>query len=226
MPGIRRADPTNTSVTVSLPVEQSGANTTFEQPALVSTCHVITTVTSCQHRSRRSRCAPALSTSSDNSSLLQVLSSTGRVSHADNPSPMPLPDTSPTLWKFRATAGVFHPSTATVDRWSSGATVGLEHRTAMAVDLDGVTTVLLLEPGSDNDYVRRAFSASLRRAVGDARSGHPGRLIDGATCRPPTPARDGPVVVGGVRLEPQWWRRRWNIPPVWSPSWPPCRARP
>lgn len=34
----------------------------------------------------------------------------------------------------------------------------------MAVDLDGVTTVLLPGTGSDNDYVRRAFSAPLRRA--------------------------------------------------------------
>ncbi len=51
----------------------------------------------------------------------------------------------------------------------------------MAVDLDGVTTVLLPGTGSDNDYVRRAFSAPLRRAgaVLVTPVPHPGRLIDG-----------------------------------------------
>ncbi|CMI11394.1 hypothetical alanine rich protein [Mycobacterium tuberculosis] len=72
----------------------------------------------------------------------------------------------------------------------------------MAVDLDGVTTVLLPGTGSDNDYVRRAFSAPLRRAgaVLVTPVPHPGRLIDGYRAALDDAARDGPVVVGGVSL--------------------------
>ena len=51
----------------------------------------------------------------------------------------------------------------------------------MAVDLRGVTTVLLPGTGSDDDYVYRAFSAALHDAgaVVVTPAPQPDRLVDG-----------------------------------------------
>jgi pimeloyl-ACP methyl ester carboxylesterase len=72
----------------------------------------------------------------------------------------------------------------------------------VAVDLRGVATVLLPGTGSDDDYVRRAFSGPLR-GVGAtliAPPPQPGRLIDGYLAALDDAARDGPIGVGGVSI--------------------------
>ncbi len=72
----------------------------------------------------------------------------------------------------------------------------------MAVDLRGVTTVLLPGTGSDDDYVRRAFSGPLREvgALLVAPPPRPDRLIDGYLSALDDAARDGPIAVGGVSI--------------------------
>lgn len=72
----------------------------------------------------------------------------------------------------------------------------------MAVDLRGVTTVLLPGTGSDNDYVYRAFSRPLdgAGAVLVAPPPRPDRLIDGYLSALDDAARAGPIAVGGVSL--------------------------
>ena len=72
----------------------------------------------------------------------------------------------------------------------------------MAVDLRGVTTVLLPGTGSDDDYVYRAFSHPLR-ALGAtlvAPPPRPDRLIDGYLSALDDAAREGPIGVGGVSI--------------------------
>ena len=72
----------------------------------------------------------------------------------------------------------------------------------MAVDLRGVTTVLLPGTGSDDDYVHRAFSGPLRKvgALLLAPPPQPDRLIDGYLSALDDAARDGPIGVGGVSI--------------------------
>ncbi|OBG92603.1 hypothetical protein A5697_06735 [Mycobacterium sp. E3251] len=72
----------------------------------------------------------------------------------------------------------------------------------MAVDLRGVTTVLLPGTGSDDDYVRRAFSGPLREAgaVLVTPPPNPDRLIDGYVSALDAAARTGPIAVGGVSI--------------------------
>jgi pimeloyl-ACP methyl ester carboxylesterase len=72
----------------------------------------------------------------------------------------------------------------------------------MAVDLRGVTTVLLPGTGSDDDYVRRAFSSPLREAGAllIAPPPRPDRLIDGYLSALDDAAREGPIGVGGVSI--------------------------
>src|SRR5258708_9563864 len=72
----------------------------------------------------------------------------------------------------------------------------------MAVNLRGVTTVLLPGTGSDDDYVYRAFSAALHDvgAVVVTPAPQPGRLIDGYRNALDNSARADPIAVGGVSI--------------------------
>jgi pimeloyl-ACP methyl ester carboxylesterase len=72
----------------------------------------------------------------------------------------------------------------------------------MAVDLRGVTTVLLPGTGSDDDYAYRAFSAAMHEvgAVVVTPAPQPDRLIDGYRDAFDNAARAGPIVVGGVSI--------------------------
>lgn len=82
------------------------------------------------------------------------------------------------------------------------ATLPTRQDEGVAVDLRGVTTVLLPGTGSDDDYVRRAFSAPLRRvgAVLITPAPEPGRLIEGYLTALDDAAREGPIAVGGVSI--------------------------
>jgi pimeloyl-ACP methyl ester carboxylesterase len=72
----------------------------------------------------------------------------------------------------------------------------------VAVDLCGVTTVLLPGTGSDDVYVNRAFSGPLRnagaRVVTPAPT--PDRLVDGYLSALDDAAREGPIAVGGISI--------------------------
>jgi pimeloyl-ACP methyl ester carboxylesterase len=72
----------------------------------------------------------------------------------------------------------------------------------VAVDLRGVTTVLLPGTGSDDDYVHRAFFGPLREvgALLIAPPPRPDRLIDGCLSALDDAAREGPIGVGGVSI--------------------------
>jgi pimeloyl-ACP methyl ester carboxylesterase len=72
----------------------------------------------------------------------------------------------------------------------------------MAVDLRGVTAVLLPGTGSDDDYVYRAFAAPLHEvgAVVVAPPPQPDRLIDGYVSALDNAARLEPIAVGGVSI--------------------------
>ncbi|OSC37476.1 hypothetical protein [Mycobacterium decipiens] len=72
----------------------------------------------------------------------------------------------------------------------------------MAVDLRGVTTVLLPGTGSDDDYVHRAFSGPLRGAGAQLVTPRPrpDQLIDGYLAALDDAARTGPIGVGGVSI--------------------------
>lgn len=76
------------------------------------------------------------------------------------------------------------------------------HYRGVAVDLRGVTTVLLAGTGSDDDYVRRAFSGPLREvgAVLVAPQPRPDRLINGYLWALDDAGRGGRVAVGGVSI--------------------------
>jgi pimeloyl-ACP methyl ester carboxylesterase len=77
---------------------------------------------------------------------------------------------------------------------------GQDH--VMAVNLRGVTTVLLPGTGSDDDYVYRAFSAALHDAgaVVVTPPPRPDRLIDGYWNALDNAARAEPIAVGGVSI--------------------------
>jgi pimeloyl-ACP methyl ester carboxylesterase len=72
----------------------------------------------------------------------------------------------------------------------------------MAVNLRGVTTVLLPGTGSDDDYVYRAFSDALHGvgAVVVTPAPRPDRLIDGYRDALDDAARGAPIAVGGVSI--------------------------
>jgi pimeloyl-ACP methyl ester carboxylesterase len=72
----------------------------------------------------------------------------------------------------------------------------------VAVDLRGVTIVLLPGTGSDDNYVRRAFSGPLQGvgAVLVTPPPQPDRLIDGYRSALDDAARAGPIGVGGVSI--------------------------
>jgi pimeloyl-ACP methyl ester carboxylesterase len=72
----------------------------------------------------------------------------------------------------------------------------------MAVNLRGVTTVLLPGTGSDDDYVYRAFSAALHDvgAVVVTPPPEPHRLIEGYRHALDDAARAEPIAVGGVSI--------------------------
>jgi pimeloyl-ACP methyl ester carboxylesterase len=72
----------------------------------------------------------------------------------------------------------------------------------MAVNLRGVTTVLLPGTGSDDDYVYRAFSDALHDvgAVVVTPAPRPERLVDGYRDELDNASRGGPIAVGGVSI--------------------------
>jgi pimeloyl-ACP methyl ester carboxylesterase len=72
----------------------------------------------------------------------------------------------------------------------------------VAVDLHGVTIVLLPGTGSDDDYVDRAFSGPLREAgaLPVTPPPQPDRLIDGYLSALDDAAREGRIGVGGVSI--------------------------
>lgn len=76
------------------------------------------------------------------------------------------------------------------------------HHRLVTVDLRGVTTVLLPGTGSDDNYVRRAFSAAVDRAgaVLHTPEPTPRRLIAGYWQALDEAGQHAPIVVGGVSL--------------------------
>ncbi|MBO0880660.1 MAG: alpha/beta hydrolase [Mycobacterium sp.] len=72
----------------------------------------------------------------------------------------------------------------------------------MAVNLRGVTTVMLPGTGSDEDYIARAFAGPLRdaRARIAAHPPQPAHLISGYLACLDEAARSGPIAVGGVSI--------------------------
>jgi pimeloyl-ACP methyl ester carboxylesterase len=72
----------------------------------------------------------------------------------------------------------------------------------VAVELRGVTAVVLPGTGSDDDYVYRAFAAPLHEegAVVVAPPPQPDRLIDGYLAALDNAARHGAIAVGGVSI--------------------------
>src|SRR5246500_4537740 len=85
----------------------------------------------------------------------------------------------------------------------------------VAVDLRGITTVLLPGTGSDDDYVYRAFSGPLREvgALLVPPPPQPDRLIDGYVSALDDAARDGPIGVGGVSIGAA-------VAAAWAPAHP------
>lgn len=81
--------------------------------------------------------------------------------------------------------------------------VGTGHYEEVAVDLRGVTTVLLPGTGSDDNYVDRAFSGPLRRAgaVLVTPEPQPHRLVEGYLAALDSAADGGRAIgVGGVSI--------------------------
>jgi pimeloyl-ACP methyl ester carboxylesterase len=72
----------------------------------------------------------------------------------------------------------------------------------MAVNLRGITVVLLPGTGSDDDYVYRAFSAALHDlgATVTTPAPEPERLVEGFRRELDNAARLGPIAVGGVSI--------------------------
>jgi pimeloyl-ACP methyl ester carboxylesterase len=90
-------------------------------------------------------------------------------------------------------------------RWGLPATpviYATRHDRVMAVDLSGVTTVLLPGTGSDDDYVYRAFAAPLHGvgAVVVAPPPQPERLIESYLAELDGAARHSAIAVGGVSI--------------------------
>jgi pimeloyl-ACP methyl ester carboxylesterase len=72
----------------------------------------------------------------------------------------------------------------------------------VAINLCGVTAVMLPGTGSDDDYIVRAFAGPLRDAGARvaAQPPQPGRLIGGYLAGLDDAARSGPIAVGGVSI--------------------------
>jgi pimeloyl-ACP methyl ester carboxylesterase len=72
----------------------------------------------------------------------------------------------------------------------------------VAVDLRGVTTVVLPGTGSDDDYITRAFAGPLRDAGAQvlAPPPQPDHLLDGYLTALDNAAGRGPIAVGGVSI--------------------------
>ncbi len=72
----------------------------------------------------------------------------------------------------------------------------------MAVNLRGVTVVLLPGTGSDDDFVYRAFSAALHDvgAIVMAVAAEPAQLVTGYLRALDNAARLGPIAVGGISI--------------------------
>lgn len=72
----------------------------------------------------------------------------------------------------------------------------------MAIDLGGVTAVMLAGTGSDDDYIVRAFSRPLGNAGAQilAPRPQPDRLLDGYLTALNNAAARGPIAVGGVSI--------------------------
>jgi pimeloyl-ACP methyl ester carboxylesterase len=72
----------------------------------------------------------------------------------------------------------------------------------MAIDLSGVTVVMLPGTGSDDDYITRAFAGPLGDAGARtlAPPPQPNRLIEGYRRALDDAARHGPIAVGGVSI--------------------------
>ena len=72
----------------------------------------------------------------------------------------------------------------------------------MAIDLGGVTTVVLPGTGSDDDYIIRAFSRPLHGAGAQllAPQPQPDHLLDGYLAALDNAAGRGPIAVGGVSI--------------------------
>ena len=76
----------------------------------------------------------------------------------------------------------------------------------MAVDLRGLTVVLLAGTGSDDDYVYRAFATALHDVGASVvtPAPQPGRLIDGYLEDLDDAGRSGTIAVGGVSIGAPW----------------------
>ena len=76
------------------------------------------------------------------------------------------------------------------------------HDHVMAVDLRGITAGLLPGPGSDDDYVYRAFATALHEvgAVVVAPPPQPDQLVDGYVSELDNAARLAAIAVGGVSI--------------------------
>jgi pimeloyl-ACP methyl ester carboxylesterase len=72
----------------------------------------------------------------------------------------------------------------------------------VAIDLSGVTTVMLPGTGSDDDYITRAFAGPLRDAGARilAPPPQPNHLIDGYLNALDDAARHGSIAIGGVSI--------------------------
>jgi pimeloyl-ACP methyl ester carboxylesterase len=72
----------------------------------------------------------------------------------------------------------------------------------VAIDLRGVTTVMLPGTGSDDDYITRAFAGPLRDAGAQllAPPPRPDQLLDGYVTALDNAAGRGPIAVGGVSI--------------------------
>jgi pimeloyl-ACP methyl ester carboxylesterase len=72
----------------------------------------------------------------------------------------------------------------------------------VAIDLRGVTAVVLPGTGSDDDYITRAFAGPLRDAGAQilAPRPQPNRLLDGYLTALDNAAGRGPIAVGGVSI--------------------------
>lgn len=83
-----------------------------------------------------------------------------------------------------------------------GELVTTGHYQRVAVDLRGVTTVLLPGTGSDDDYVYRAFSGPLHASGATlvAPPPRPDRLVHGYLSALDDAAATGPIGVGGVSI--------------------------